>query len=394
MSSVREAAGMSAPVQFPTDAVPAARAFRVDDSAPTVFDRISILRFPLVVSVIFYHSGSGGQYRKAISPGWVRSVIDFLSEGLGSIRMPALFLIAGYVFFLGVKKGTPWYLRKISSRQRSLMLPHIAWTTISIALISAAHMLPIADTVFTGDSVWSASLSRFSFVDWCLAYFGGYEHLFLYQLWFTRDLFLLCVASPLIYQFVRIGREHALVSVLLVWLWGIQMPLPISTMAFAFFTIGACLAVNRQSMFFADMIGPSALVMWLVYQVYDAAVDPALTATRSRILIALGVVAALYATHLLARAPRMSAVLSKAAKYSFCLFVMQEPTLTVVRKGLGRLLPSMPPEIGYFACPVATILLIVGIYETLYRVCPLLLSVLDGGRIARKRKDVHATSSF
>ena len=77
----------------------------------------------------------------------------------------------------------------------------------NIDIAQAAHMLPIAGTVFTGDSVWSASLSGFTFVDWCLAYFGGYEHLFLYQLWFTRDLFLLCVAVSFAFPFVSLSSS-------------------------------------------------------------------------------------------------------------------------------------------------------------------------------------------
>ena len=72
-------------------------------------ERLDIIRFPLIVGVIFIHAyGSSVNLKNSNTGidqvGFITKFIqDFISDGLARISVPLFFLMSGYLFFLGFK---------------------------------------------------------------------------------------------------------------------------------------------------------------------------------------------------------------------------------------------------------------------------------------------------
>lgn len=87
--------------------------------------RLSSLRFPLIVGVIFIHayhaqvgfsSGIAGVGNSGFISEFVRSLI---SQGIARVAIPLFFVMSGYSSFLwfarwAMRRYTPWFLSVIS----------------------------------------------------------------------------------------------------------------------------------------------------------------------------------------------------------------------------------------------------------------------------------------
>ena len=71
--------------------------------------RLNLLRFPLVVLVVFLHAYSStvgfsdGEIGVSHSMFIVDLVRNFVSRGVATIAVPVFFLMSGYLFFAGLE---------------------------------------------------------------------------------------------------------------------------------------------------------------------------------------------------------------------------------------------------------------------------------------------------
>lgn len=113
-----------------------------EDCLLTSFD---MLRFPLILAVIFIHNFPEGDSFVVSQINWHRlSIIDMIncvgvlfSVDIFHIAVPTFFLISRYLFFyrLDGKFTISVYWTKMKRRGKSLLIPYIYWNFIALFLI-------------------------------------------------------------------------------------------------------------------------------------------------------------------------------------------------------------------------------------------------------------------
>ncbi len=353
---------------------------------PNVYERFDMLRFPLIVLVVYLHNGSGtvrfanaGIVERSSSP-MLDYFVAFLSDGVARVAVPLFFLMAGYLFFRGVEWSRSAYTTKLRSRLRSLLIPYLFWNVLLFVAVWLAQRSPAMATYFGGSHL--GDLASFGTVD---AILGITKSPISYQFWFIRDLMVLVVATPLIYL-TAVGRWTGIAfALVLLALWVADAwPIPIPAIeATCFFYLGCWAAIGRRDIFLFDKIWLPALTL----SVAMFAVRPFFAdSVSSRPLlcggIICGLVAALAISDFAARNAHLNRSLSWLATASFFLFAVHEPILTASRKLLARFISSseLAGAAGYLLLPLAIAVFGVVCYRIGMLVLPRLTSTVTGGR--------------
>lgn len=216
-----------------------------NDSFQRLSSSIACMRFPLAVTIIFYHSHTivsipdSYFYFKFIYP---------FSLWLGETGVPAFFFISGLWFFYSKKT----YQEKIRARIQSLLIPYFLWNAIMLFAFIIAflwgynhiinHVKAIADygIIDYMRAFWDCG-------DW---HYGNGKPVYP-PMWFVRDLFLLCLLSPVIKVIIKNTHFIFPLAAILFWLFfpGFWL-IPESIMAFcagAYFPL-----CNKNPMDFLD----------------------------------------------------------------------------------------------------------------------------------------------
>lgn len=366
----------------------------VENPAASLIRRLQVIRFPLVVSVIFHHNGMG-TVRLAdgvnMSAGplsvWAQFIQGFISYGLGGIRMPTFFLISGYLFFTGFDRGGDWLSKKLASRTRSVLFPLLIWNAIAIVLLLVAQNAGPTRVLFSGAGAWSQSIIGFGWFDYVNALLGIHSDPILYPLWFLRDLFLMCLLAPVYFVLPRIV-QHCLVAMFgALWLidaWPYEVP---TAQACFFFALGASAAMAKKNLFAMDphLKWVCAVLLGLVIAGALVPADGAVASTLTHLKHLAGVIVVLTISQYLLRMPRASEWLIRLSAPSFLLFVAHEPLLTIVRKTMYVVFTPSSSSAAlsiYFGAVACTVMLILAAYYLAERYAPRALSALTGGRSA------------
>ncbi len=211
---------------------------------------IDYLRFPMAALVVICHCKLlyGIPYGSETifpSSGFNQYFQIFISEVLPHIAVPMFAMISGYLFFMNVaefNKGT--YLKKLQNRAKSLFLPYIIWCTIAY-VISCLHGNVEPSFIRWIQGLWNTGL-------WT----SGAEGLTAFSnfpadmpLWFVRDLIMMAVISPVIYLFIK---KTGIITVIVVGIWWyVNLAAHItgfsSTITF-FFILGSYLSIKKTDL--------------------------------------------------------------------------------------------------------------------------------------------------
>lgn len=349
--------------------------------------RLAVLRFPLIVGVVFVHA-----YETAVSMGGQTigvsqnyAVVDFIrniiSQGIARTAVPLFFLMSGYLFFYAMNWSQDNYARKLRARARTLLVPFLFWNLAVLMAYAMAQHYPATARFFSGRTAMIAGFGVFDYFD---AVFGLTHMPIAYQFWFIRDLMLLVMLAPVIYC---INRRLALPFGLLLfvcWLFRVW-PVPLlSIEASLFFSAGCWLGSRQLSLFGLDRYAPYALPLYLGVLVADALlINHPVHAYLQKSGILLGVVVMLYATRYAARAPGLRDALLWLAGASFFVFAAHEPLLMLARKSAYKMVnPESPLAVLglYFAIPLVLIGILLLAYRLLSASLPRFTGVITGGR--------------
>ncbi len=354
---------------------------------PTASDRLSLLRFPLIVGVVFIHAyattvqTAGAQIGSSQLHPAAALFIEMLSQGVARSAVPCFFLVAGLLYFWGLPAGVSPHAPKWRTRVRTLLLPYLFWNLLSAGLFALAQSLPATRAYFSGAQTPIAELSTLEFL---AGLFGVGRAPFSYPFWFIRDLMLLVLAAPLLGLLLRRLGAPLLVALFGAWLlWpGLSM-LP-SLEALAWFALGAWLGLREREPFPpASWLAGLLLAYAFALPLVVAGPWPQARPWLHQGLVALGVAAALAATAWLVTRPRWRAALLQLAPASFFVYAAHEPLLTVARKLSYRLLQpehSLLLLTLYLAVPLAVIGVLLLLRAALQRLLPGPLAWVSGGR--------------
>ncbi|MBO7502016.1 MAG: acyltransferase family protein [Paludibacteraceae bacterium] len=223
-------------------------------------DTIRFMRLPLAIAIVFQHShGFISSARPADADAllswqmldWMRGIFSWVLNGA---TIPAFALIAGYLFFQQWQRDKSglilwdWrtYGRKIYHRLFSLIVPYMIWNLLAAWYMNADWNWDI----FWGINSWGHGNTNI-FGQTLLPTYAPLNA----PLWFMRDLFILCLAAPLLYPLIRFGRWYTLGAIILIY--ALQFPAWTPSLALMpWFVIGAWLAI------FGKDLSTIALQLW------------------------------------------------------------------------------------------------------------------------------------
>jgi surface polysaccharide O-acyltransferase-like enzyme len=349
--------------------------------------RLTILRFPLIVCVVFIHAYASNVVTAegavgVTHPSYVADFLrNFVSQGVARVAVPLFFLISAYLFFFGIEWSKHSYLLKLTSRVRTLLIPFIFWNVVTLMAIALAQHIPATKVFFSGGNPLIATYGFFEFID---AIFGITRSPIAYQFWFIRDLILLVLLTPAIYLLIKHVPLICLSLLSLNWLLEL-LPLSMpSPEALLFFSVGACFGLSKKSLFSHDKYGVVVLVSYLVVvTVSTVGTNQPFQPYLHKLGIVLGVLSALYSSKLVMRHVQLSQLLIGLSASSFFVYAAHEPLLTVLRKisfSLVQPANSLSVLALYFLIPTITILLTIFAYRVSVQVVPKFTRMVVGGR--------------
>lgn len=349
--------------------------------------RLKILRFPLIVGVVFIHNYDLSSTLHGSSIGFAHAgaLLDFVrnivSQGIARVSVPLLFLISGYLFFLDFEPTVKSLAGKLKSRSRTLLIPFIFWNVATLTVIALAQSVPAASKFLSGKTTPVSHLNGEALVD---LIFGIHGVPISYQFWFIRDLMVLVLLSPLVYILCRRLGAPLLLVLLGLWLaniWWVAVPASDATL---FFMIGAWLAIKGMTPFCVDRVGALATSVYLPLLLFDAVrFGSAGDLIVHKISILLGVVAVLWMTRYAIRSDDLKNHLVRLSGTSFFVFAAHEPLLTICRKISFKWVPlhSSYVAVGfYFLIPAFVIALLASLHPRMSVRFPRFTALACGGR--------------
>ncbi|MCA9000363.1 MAG: acyltransferase [Planctomycetes bacterium] len=342
--------------------------------------RLATLRFPLIVAVVFIHANNHriGMADPSGGPAlWVHWFRRMLSEGLAAVAVPLFFLVSGYLFFAGWRFSRQGFGAKLRSRTRTIGIPYLIWNVALALALALAHALPATRGLLSG--------KQGAFLDggpweWLKAIGGLDGPPVVYQFWFLRDLMVAILLVPLWSLAHRF--QPALWAAILGGLWfSHSWPLAYpSIVALLFFYLGSWVAARGRSLFFWDGAWPwlaLAYVVLLGLEIVGGHAELHLFG------ILLGIAVALAATQFLRAPSAWGDRLQRWAAYSFMVFALHEPLLTVIQRLTAKVIQGTSPWLDlilYLAIPTVVVIGSCWVHAILSRIAPRFAAWITGGR--------------
>lgn len=120
-----------------------------------------------------------------------------LSQILGRIAVPFLFLISGYLFYYNTDISFQTYKKKLRNRINSLVIPYFIWNIIILLFFLIAQESNLFENYINGNL---KRISDFNLTDWFSSFF---VKPIANQFWFIRDLILLNLFSLFIIRILK-----------------------------------------------------------------------------------------------------------------------------------------------------------------------------------------------
>lgn len=196
-----------------------------------IFDTFDLLRFPLCMFVVYEHmttkygpviNGEHFDPTKYEVFNYVTVILNaFLTE---PVAVPVFFFISGFLFFRGGELDNTAYASKLKRRLKTLLIPYFFWNALCVLQL-CLKSLPMFHWENTLNITPLTLLSAFWIYRGELVnaahpliidpneFYGP----ILGPLWYLRNLFLLCVFSPLIWWVIK--RSRYAVTVIAGFFW-------------------------------------------------------------------------------------------------------------------------------------------------------------------------------
>jgi fucose 4-O-acetylase-like acetyltransferase len=349
--------------------------------------RINLLRFPLIVGVVFVHNygTSVGTAGGTIGTSQHNLITEFIqnliSDDIGRIASALFFLMSGYLFFTGFDGSKTKYLAKLKNRVHTLLVPFLFWNMATLLLIALAQAVPTTRAVMAGQN---APISGFGLGDYISAIFGIGRDPISYQFWFVRDLMLLVLLVPVISFANRFVPLPFLLGAFACWVLGVWPIYAPAARSLFFFSAGGYLASRGLSLFCLDKYGKYVLWVYPPVVVSDALLIHApIHRYLLKVGIALGVATALIMTKLAAKSPGANQAILSLSGCSFFVYAAHEPLLSAVRKAAYLVFSPQSPFLVlalYFLVPIVVVVTLVASYRVLLSLWPRAVYTITGGR--------------
>ncbi len=369
-----------------------------------VSTRISLLRFPLIVGVVFIHTFQGGGgvfFGDNIVSYNGNSIAIFIqilfSEVLARTAVPLFFIMSGILFFKDFLPVWVCYSNKVGSRIKTILIPYLVWNSIVILSRYVTEFLPNSSVLLSGRN---HLVSNYTLENILIDFFWSP---IAYQFWFLRDLFIVVLLSPLFYWLAKKIGTLPFFAFSLFWL--VDAPkflLNLNWQTLVFFYLACLITIQGWNLERLDQRRGLIIFSYLFFALLVASIQTFLSISGQESLLVdifakeivlLGVLAVWCSTkYILGTSLQQKLLL--LAPFSFFVYAAHEPLLTVIRKLVYRAFPPMNPwlvVIYYFLLPIAVVSFLIFIARLLKAYFPRGYAVVTGGRVEKKTLGASAS---
>ena len=352
-----------------------------------VSERITLLRFLLIVGVVVIHAYdveieiSGEVLGVSRPDGLAAFSRDLISQGIARTAVPLFYLLAGYFFFWNFEWSARHYALKLKSRLHTLLIPFLCWSGLNLAFLAVAQNVALTKSYFSGVN---QPVLVYSFYDYVNQIFGLEGFPVAYQFWFIRDLMVVVLFAPVFYLCIKSAPRTVLALLSCLWFFNQWLWYIPSVGAVTFFYAGSYMALHKRDLFGLDPHFPQILIAYVIVLVGDTLLkDASWSDYLNRLGILLGMIAVLSLTKSFVRIAWIRASLLWASSGSFFVFAIHEPLLRILRKvSYTMIKPTSNLSVLtlYFFIPAVVVGLSLSIFILLKAVTPRFLRVITGGR--------------
>ncbi len=186
---------------------------------------------------------------------------DYISDGICRVAVPFFFLISGILFFRNFKSFEPSLFKyNIKKRFKTIVIPFIIWSVFGFSLFAFLQLFSVTRDFFYQNIIARGSI-RDIFIDIFIYPLN-------YQLWFLQELFILALASPLIYLFIKYFKLYSVLITLIIWIFDYRIPF-LNTFwsdGILFFILGGYIAIRNIDIGkrINGIAAGSLLILWLL----------------------------------------------------------------------------------------------------------------------------------
>lgn len=349
--------------------------------------RITSLRFLLILFVIFIHanltvSDAINYYHYDFNqPKWVEIIKSIICEILGSAAVPLFFLFASYLQF-SKNDNYPILIKK---KSKTLFVPYLLWTLITILLYLFTQSIPILSRFFQNPN---NIIRNWTFIDWIKAFTyqkvdisGRYPLVF--QFWFLRDLMILIILTPFWIFLMKKIPGSLIIIISFLAIYNIPIFFIDRSSSLFFFLIGYYFAKNRLSFFeIADKIKIwEYFILYFFYCLFKFCFHGLYHCDFIGTLISC--LFFLKLSYYFIRIPKLYSKLEYLSKFSFFVYAVHMPFIgTTINKVTQKIIPlhGIFCLIQFILASFLTLLIGMLIAFLIRKLTPKLFSLLSGGR--------------
>jgi surface polysaccharide O-acyltransferase-like enzyme len=366
----------------------------------TLSAKLRLVTLLAVTAVVFVHAnnmtsrfvlGENAALMRG-APGVVGFVEYLISQALARWPAAMLFAISGFLFFHNLHPRWADYRRKYTGRLRTVVVPFLLWSAMSLVIYTVLQALPWSTTYFSRDFLGDASVALLA--DKLLL------HPVAYPLWFLQTLIVCFVLAPLLYWPARALRWFVVVPLAIPWVLGVQASNWNDWKGLTFFALGAVIALERRrdvALTPPSWVGRVVFPAWVLACVLYTALLRDVTTPWAyglhKALMCLAVAAVWFGYETWFKPLEHRRVVTLVLPFSFFIFAAQEPLLTMLKRVGLRTLGSSDAAmlVVYFGSALLTLVVVVAAAALVRRYLPTPFAWLTGGRDGRSTRAVIRT---
>lgn len=336
--------------------------------SPFLSLKLNFFSFYCMIMIVFIHSFNFA-FVKSNPLNYVSFFESFISQGVSRVAVPIFYCISGFLFFKEQSFFYDSYLLKLKKRLKTLLVPYFIWSLISLILFFAIKQFQFSSVILLDKQLTKFDLLNILILDPIP-----------YQLWFIRDLFLLCVISPILFFLIK--KTKGLIIVFFLFLWFYDFNLVIfRNEALLFFSLGSGLSIFGISLLNKKLAHMSIFFffIWIFLIVIKIMFFDTIILFH-RIAILFGVFSCWFMYDKFYYGIRD--IDKKIYSYSFFLFLSHEPLLTFFKKIVSYFnkIISLNELFIYIFAPMLTIVLCILIAAIFKTKLPKLYFLFTGSR--------------
>lgn len=351
--------------------------------------KLRLVTLLAVTAVVFVHAynlasrfGSGENAAEMRGAPRLVGFIEYLvSQALTRWPAAMLFAISGFLFFHNLQPYWADYRRKYAGRVRTVVVPFLLWSAISLVVYIVLQALPWSSQYFSRDFLSEASIARLA------------DKLFLqpvaYPLWFLQTLIVCFLLAPLLYWPARRLRWLTALPFAVLWILGTTATNWNDWKGLTFFTLGAVIALERRrdvtltpAPWLGKVLFPAWVLACVLYTVLLRDVSTFWAHGLHKALMCMAMAAVWFGYETYFKPLEGRRLVTLLLPFSFFIFVAQEPLLTILKRvGLHELGSSDAAMLFvYFAAALLTLAIVVAAAAVIRRLAPAPYAWLTGGR--------------